>query len=143
MKYCGREFNEEELTFIRQLAAMPKMTRYELSQQVCQKLEWYKHDGGLKDMSCRVALIRMQEDGLIQLPIPRHRNSNATHIIIKTEEAAPQSPIISLVNELGKIHLDLVLSKSDSRLWNEYIDRYHYLGHKPLPGILHVQKERF
>jgi len=134
MKYCGREFNEEELTFIRQLAAMPKMTRYELSQQVCQKLEWYKHDGGLKDMSCRVALIRMQEDGLIQLPIPRHRNSNATHIIIKTEEAAPQSPIISLVNELGKIHLDLVLSKSDSRLWNEYIDRYHYLGHKPLPG---------
>ena len=29
-----------------------------------------------------------------------------------------------------------VLRPSDprSRLWNEYIQRYHYLGHKPLPG---------
>ncbi|MES9903666.1 MAG: Druantia anti-phage system protein DruA [Sedimenticola sp.] len=25
-------------------------------------------------------------------------------------------------------------AKSDSRLWNEYIERYHYLSHKPLPG---------
>ena len=24
--------------------------------------------------------------------------------------------------------------KTDSRLWNESIQRYHYLGHKPLPG---------
>ena len=27
-----------------------------------------------------------------------------------------------------------VQNKQDSRLWNEYIQRYHYLGHKPLPG---------
>ncbi len=26
------------------------------------------------------------------------------------------------------------LSRPDSTLWNEYIDRYHYLGYKPLPG---------
>lgn len=26
------------------------------------------------------------------------------------------------------------MKKSTSRLWNEYIDRYHYLGYKPLPG---------
>ncbi|MBF0423371.1 MAG: DUF4338 domain-containing protein [Magnetococcales bacterium] len=28
----------------------------------------------------------------------------------------------------------LIGTKADSRLWNEYIQRYHYLGHKPLPG---------
>jgi len=27
-----------------------------------------------------------------------------------------------------------VLTKSCSRLWNEYIERYHYLGYSPLPG---------
>ena len=32
------------------------------------------------------------------------------------------------------LRLELVSTKSDSILWNEYIDRYHYLGHKPLPG---------
>jgi len=31
------------------------------------------------------------------------------------------------------LHLQLV-EKSDSALWNEYIDRYHYLGYTPLPG---------
>jgi hypothetical protein len=30
--------------------------------------------------------------------------------------------------------LQRVQNKRDSRLWNEYIQRYHYLGHKPLPG---------
>ena len=32
------------------------------------------------------------------------------------------------------LHLEPVLSRPDSTLWNEYIDRYHYLGYKPLPG---------
>lgn len=27
-----------------------------------------------------------------------------------------------------------VLKKSDSLLWNEYIQRYHYLGYAPMPG---------
>ena len=32
------------------------------------------------------------------------------------------------------MHLEPVLSRPDSALWNEYIDRYHYLGYTPLPG---------
>jgi hypothetical protein len=27
-----------------------------------------------------------------------------------------------------------LVEKADSALWNEYIDRYHYLGYTPLPG---------
>ncbi|MCG6861498.1 MAG: DUF4338 domain-containing protein, partial [Chromatiaceae bacterium] len=27
-----------------------------------------------------------------------------------------------------------VRTKGQSRLYNEYIQRYHYLGYKPLPG---------
>ncbi len=27
-----------------------------------------------------------------------------------------------------------MVSRAHSRLWNEYIHRYHYLGHQPLPG---------
>lgn len=134
MKYCGREFSDAELEYIRHSAAEPRMTRFLLSQRVCQKFQWLKQDGGLKDMSCRVALLRMQEDGLVQLPIPRHLNSNCTRNIIRTVEAEPQAGILSPVGELQEIRLELVTTKKDSRLWNEYIDRYHYLGYKPLPG---------
>ncbi len=38
------------------------------------------------------------------------------------------------MHELPGLHLEPVLSRPDSALWNEYIDRYHYLGYKPLPG---------
>ncbi len=134
MKYCGRKFNDAELEYIRQLAAEPKMTRRALSRQICQEFKWLKHDGGLKEMSCRVALLRMQADALVQLPAPLHRNSNCGHVIARTTQTEPQAPILSPVGDLRGVHLELVSTKSDSRLWNEYIDRYHYLGHKPLPG---------
>jgi hypothetical protein len=38
-----------------------------------------------------------------------------------------------VVHELEHLRLEVVARK-DSALWNETIDRYHYLGYKPLPG---------
>ena len=134
MKYCGREFTDRELERLRQLAAVSKMTRRALSQQVCREFGWLRCDGSFKDMSCRVALLRMQKDALIQLPAPRHRNSNVGRVIAKTEQTEPQAPLLIPVSKLSGVRLELVSTKSDSRLWNEYIDRYHYLGHKALPG---------
>jgi len=32
------------------------------------------------------------------------------------------------------LDIELVTDKFSSKLWNELIDRYHYLGYKPLPG---------
>ena len=65
-RYCGRHFSEEELTQIRRLIAEnPRSTRAALSRMSCRALEWYKADGGLKEMSARVAMLRMQADGLI------------------------------------------------------------------------------
>ena len=59
-----REFSDAELKRIRHLALEPNMTRYALSKVICQEFEWRKLDGGLKDMSCRAALLRMQADNL-------------------------------------------------------------------------------
>lgn len=95
-------------------------------------LSWYKADGGLKEMSCRVAMLRMQEDGLIRLPPPRtvNKRKSATTISCATE---PKFIIQKPVHQLGELQLCLVTQKN-SRLWNEYIQRYHYLGYTPLPG---------
>ena len=133
MRYCGRDFSEEELTFIRTLISDdPSRNRAVLSRLTCSGLNWLKPDGGLKEMSCRVAMLRMQEDGLIQLPSPR-RSRPQTNILIRVE-TAPQEPVHLPVHELPRLELRLVGDRADSRLWNEYIHRYHYLGHKALPG---------
>lgn len=82
-------------------------------------LSWYKADGGLKEMSCRVAMLRMQEDGLIKLPAPRTTNQNRYPTKpAETAASAPQSLIQDPVHQLGELQLRLV-SSNNSRLWNE------------------------
>ena len=110
----------------------PARTRNNLSRRACQILGWFKPDGGLKEMSARVAMLRMQTDGLITLPPPRRAPPDSrVHI---TSESDPLPNIEQPAGMLAPLVLKLVVAKTDSRLWNEYIQRYHYLGHKPLPG---------
>lgn len=134
MKYCGRVFDEDDLACIRRLAAEPGTTRRAISLRVCEALGWRKPDGGLKDMSCRVALLRMQDDGLLRLPAPLHRDSNAVRSTQRTPEAEPQAPLLTPAGKLQSLRLEPVTTRRDSLLWNEYVDRYHYLGYHPLPG---------
>jgi len=131
--YCGRDFSVEEMHLIRGLIAdHPEDHRAALSRQVCRMLQWYKADGGLKEMSCRVAMLRMHADELIELP-PARKAKPALRSIEFTAATDPHHPIVQPVHHLGPLVLRKV-ERSQSRLWNEYIQRYHYLGYTPLPG---------
>lgn len=132
MRYCGRDFSPLELARIRQLIAKhPSSTRAELARLTCQALAWRKPDGGLKAMSCRVAMLRMQADGLLELPPPRHPRPLIR--IGNTARTAPGPLIDQPVHALPELHLQPV-EQTTSGLWNEFIHRYHYLGYTPLPG---------
>ena len=133
VRYCGRDFSDEEIASIQRLIDEDStLTRASISRLTCQALEWIKPDGGLKDMSARVAMLRMQEDGLITLPPPRCLRPDPRVRITFISDPAPD--IEQPAGTLAPLDLELVATKPDSRLWNEYIQRYHYLGHKPLPG---------
>ncbi len=132
-RYCGRDFHTDEIELIRRLIAEdPARTRAELSRLTCRALAWYQADGGLKDMSARVAMLRMHVDGLIALPPPRGKRPEATVSI--TSQTDPGPPICQPARALLPLRWQRVQHTPESRLWNEYIQRYHYLGHKPLPG---------
>ena len=127
-RYCGRDFSKQELGLIRQLISEnPSATRAVLSRLTCQAVHWYKIDGGLKEMSCRVAMLRMQDDGLIKLPAARHRYCPANNVQF-TSATAPKPGINKPVHALACVQLRIVMGRQQSRLWNEYIHRYHYLG---------------
>ena len=85
-------------------------------------------------MSCRVAMLHMHKDGLLTLPPPRHQKSKPRTCIEFTESTAPKLQVTLPVGALPDFHIELITSKSQSALWNEYIHRYHYLGYTPLPG---------
>ena len=133
IRYCGRVFTPAELSRIRSLIQQnPDFTRYRLSKEVCRLLAWLKPDGKLKDMSCRVAMLRMHEDSLLTLPPPKWAKASLRKIIF-TSYTDPQHPVTVSVDLLPPLHFRIV-NKSNSALWNEYIARYHYLGYTPLPG---------
>jgi hypothetical protein len=132
-RYSGRDFSTEELALIRALIAdNPTCNRADLSRMTCKALGWHKADGGLKEMSCRVAMLRMQDDGVIRLPAPT--GERPTSRIAFTQRTAPQTVIEAPANRLAPLQLYPVQGRAHSRLWNEYIHRYHYLGYKTLPG---------
>jgi len=133
-RYCGRDFSGAQLDEIRQIIASDeRLNRVKISRRVCEVFGWYKLDGGLKEMSCRVALLRMERDGLIRLPPPQKGNGNRTARVSITRASDPQFPVCMGAGDLGPLRLELVV-KGSSKLWNELIERYHYLGYKTLPG---------
>ena len=133
-RYSGRVFGPQELERVRELIrAHPQSSRQQLSYRVCEFFDWRKPDGSLKDMSCRVALLRMHREGLIELPAPQHKVNPCRAFARRTAQAEPDALFEAAVHELEGLRLEGV-GRKDSALWNEYIDRYHYLGYKPLPG---------
>ncbi len=136
MRYCGREFTLSEFEAIRRLIVEhPRASRAALSRLVSEQLGWRRPDGRLKDMSCRVAMLRMQHDGLLRLPPPRNGNNNGRPYRRRTPQAEPDLfPVLAPAGALADLHLELVCGRARSHRWNEYIDRYHYLGYQPLPG---------
>lgn len=134
-RYCGRDFTRDEVEQICSLIAdHPEYHRVELSRQICDRLDWVRLDGGSKEMSCRVALLRMERDGLLTLPPPRKGNGNGRTHPRLTPASEPREPVDLPAGALGELQFQLVETPADSRLWNELIERYHYLGYKPLPG---------
>jgi len=113
----------------------PTISRRALSIKVCEWLDWRAANGKLKEMSCRVALLKLHRQGLVQLPactgngwfsIRRHKGRAIASI----------DPINCDINELGNVELIRIRSAESkaSHLWNELMGRYHYLGEGPLCG---------
>ncbi len=135
IRYCGRIFNREEIELIRNLiSSNPQYDRSKLSHVVCDGLGWMRAGGKKKDMSCRVAMLRMHRDGLITLPPPQSKNGNGKNRVSFTSASDPGFPVTAPAGELGQLCFYQVKTRRDSFTWNELVARYHYLGYTPIPG---------
>lgn len=133
--YCGREFSPDDIQTICDLMEQhPTLKRSPLSRKLCELWNWTKPNGELKDMTCRVALARLQAQGLITLAPSQIPNVRRRPHFPATPATDAQAPLTQPVHELGALTLQLVSGAARSHLWNEYVSRYHYLGYTPMSG---------
>lgn len=135
VRYCNRDFTLRDLEDIRAIIASPENPhRAAIARAVCLHFNWRKPDGGLKVMSCSVALKRMDAHGWIALPPPLHPGSPPYKGPKLTAASDPQPMLEGHRGDLGPLELRRVREPGDARLWNELIARYHYAGHCRLAG---------
>ena len=134
--YYGRNFTTEEMALLRALiAGPPALNRFALSKEFCRRIGWTKPDGGLKDMMARVSMLAMHKDGRITLPPPRWGRNPPAPMTFGPDTDAPLEPPPRTLDEVRPIRLRTVLGGTpQSRQWNQFIARYHYLGYKTLVG---------
>ena len=117
------------------IAGPPPLNRLALLKEFCRRIDWFKPDGGLKDMMARVAMLAMHRDGLITLPAPTRRQNRPGPIVFGPHTEPPLFAAPTTLDEVRPLDFRTVVRAThEGKLWNEFVARYHYLGYKTLVG---------
>jgi hypothetical protein len=139
MNICGLDFTPEIISRIQgEIDSQPSISRVRLSRAVCGILDWRSATGKLKEMSCRVALLKLERSGKLKLPAA-HPFRN---VVTRPQAKIPgvlvvnETPLSGDLRTIRPVTLECITSASSkaSREWNDLMNRYHYLGAGPLCG---------
>jgi hypothetical protein len=127
--FCGRTFTKPEVELMRAVAHdYAGLGITEIARTVCELLEWKRSNGGLKNHECRQLLEHLAAAGVLQLPALRKLGGRGRRRVDVSQPRLEPEPIECAAGECEPLELALVESEGESRLWREYLERYHYLG---------------
>ncbi len=130
--FGGRRFTRKQVKQIQSTVnTFPNLSRRELANTICEHFNWLTPAGKNRSQTCLNALEQMEAANLLKLPAKIKSNiRNNKRPIDWTSRTDEQPSVNEELKSLLPIQLLPVSEPSDSKLWNEYIDRYHYLGYK-------------
>jgi hypothetical protein len=138
VQVSGQEFSKEMIVRIQEaIDNEAGLTRSGLSRRVCEWLEWRTPKGKLKQVNCRLALLKLDEQGEIRLPAAKEFAGRSQRPC--KQRASAQESEGEWQGRLEKLQpIELIpVSSAESRAsgeWNQMMSRYHYLGSGPLCG---------
>ena len=133
---CGQVFPRAILKRINvAVRDHPQWTRADLARNICDWLDWRAANGKDKAVNCRLALVRLERRGLIDLPPARRSVRFGGASFAQTQLSVP-SRLEGTVQELRGLKLILVTSKNRALdgQWKKLVATHHYLGYRPLCG---------
>jgi len=131
----GRMFTQEDLETVRRLIAEnPQATRHRLAIMLCRLWDWYSPAGKVKIMSAGELLQKLDKAGLVTLPPLKNPKKKKAKVLQQRLAAEPKPLVQKTLPELMPLKFEQITAKNKSALWNELIERYHYLGSSKLFG---------
>jgi hypothetical protein len=128
----GRQITADEVEQIRATVELfSGLARKELAHTVCEHLGWRAATGQNKVTACLSLLERLEGRGLITLP-PKCPARGGVRLgrPALTERTASAAEVVGDLAEVGRVWLGIAGPGEEEGLWNEYVDRYHYLGYR-------------
>ena len=140
-QYRSRRLHTDDIAFIKALIDQhfPRGRSY-ISRELCKSWNWIQPNGKLKEYASRDLLLRLEEQGFIQLP-PRIRQKN--NLRLKTFDQTPlfvKRGLGGTITEYGPLTIHVVKDPQEKYLWGYLLHHYHYLGNPSLVGehIRHI-----
>jgi hypothetical protein len=134
----ARRVTIQELEAARQTVRLCSgLSRLELAKTICEHWGWVTASGSHKVTACLNVLEELEQQGVLRLPGKRRMtrwNSDQAGGAVPTQRTNPGALLLGKVSEMASVGLEVVQGKEAGRLWNEYVDRYHYLGYRQPMG---------
>ena len=130
-----RRISLQELEGARQTVRLcAGLSRKELARTICEHWGWVTATGSHKVTACLNVLEQWEHQGLLQLPAKRESmarwSTEQDGQTVPTDHTNPGASLAGELPEVGSVWLEVVQDRDQSRLWNEYVERYHYLGYR-------------
>lgn len=133
-RYRARQLGMQDIRFIQALICEHyQRGRSHISRLLCKSWQWVQPNGKPKEYAARDLLLRLEEQGLIELP-PRLRPKN--NLKQKSFAQIPffvKAAVKGSVGAHGRPSIERVKAH-DGYLWEYLVFHYHYLGLPKLVG---------
>jgi hypothetical protein len=136
-RYRGETIDGEQIAFLRQfIAAHAESSRWKLSRQLCEAMNWKQVNGALRDGVCRGLLLMLERAGQIELPpVRRYIRGQLRSARLRPEPVLIETtPLAMPLGALGPVEIQSVRRTSDEPLFNSLMEQYHYLGYEQPVG---------
>jgi hypothetical protein len=137
IKLCGRTFTSQLIQHLNEmLIEQPHITHTTLAREVCQRMQWCTPNGKLCLSSAKVALHKLQDLELIQLPESKSTTTKPYCLHASGQPLPTVDRIPRRVDQVQGLQLYLISGADDPLhgLWNDMIIQQHPCGNAPIVG---------
>jgi hypothetical protein len=108
----------------------PDWSRRRIADVLVARWEWRNGAGRLKDMSCRLMLARLEEKGLVRLPVRRKVASKRSTRVMPVVAGLDMSVVAGSLSSVQPVSIEAIrYGTSSALIFDSLLSKNHYLGY--------------